>query len=280
MNVKLVKATAPSKGLENFALYTFMVEVPYYIWAELLTHKRMARNASSNRAMKVDKNIGLGFYSPEAFYEKGNGMSSGKPLPEDIQKKARAIWEDIWIKSVEASRALDELGVSKEQASRVLPTFKTMKGIVTGTKGFWETFFKLRDHEAADSAMQSLAKKIKSDVYNNSLISYSNEHCPFETPADEDLLRKDKSKVWAARIARISYMGEGDVSKDIILGERLLSDGHLSPFEHSAEWKRSPLPSALHSQHDVDSWKETFGVIDYLYGWENDRAKLEKNKKW
>lgn len=278
MDIKLIKATAPYKGMEEFTLYTFVVEVPYYIWAELLTHKRMARNASSNRAMKVEKNIGLGFYLPEVFYEKGNGMSSGNPLPEDIQKKAKEIWEDVWNKTMQASIALDELGVSKEQASRVLPTFKIMKGIITGTKRFWKTFLKLRDHPTADNAMQTLAKKIKTEIENPLNISYSTLHAPFELLTEKGFSREEKARIWAARIARISYMGEGDIEKDIKLGERLYFDGHLSPFEHTAEWKKSPAQSAVFSFDDIKNWKENVGDLEPIFGWENDRALLEKTK--
>ena len=51
----------------------------------------------------------------------------------------------------------------------------------------------------------------------------------------EEAIQKFKLKVSTARCARLSYMtfeGEIDYEKDIQLHDRLLADGHASPFEH------------------------------------------------
>lgn len=48
---------------------------------------------------------------------------------------------------------------------------------------------------------------------------------------------KEAIKIATARCARLSYMtfdGEIDYEKDIALHDRLLADGHMSPFEHCA----------------------------------------------
>ena len=53
----------------------------------------------------------------------------------------------------------------------------------------------------------------------------------------KELLTEAALKVATARCARLSYMtfdGEIDYEKDIQLHDRLLSDGHMSPFEHCA----------------------------------------------
>ena len=53
-------------------------------------------------------------------------------------------------------------------------------------------------------------------------------------------------KVSAARCARVSYLNHDgtnpDMNKDIILAEKLLGSGHMSPFEHQA--KPAVIPSA------------------------------------
>jgi phenylpropionate dioxygenase-like ring-hydroxylating dioxygenase large terminal subunit len=48
---------------------------------------------------------------------------------------------------------------------------------------------------------------------------------------------EELKRVSAARCARVSYLthdGKRDIEKDIELCQRLLSDRHMSPFEHVA----------------------------------------------
>ena len=59
---------------------------------------------------------------------------------------------------------------------------------------------------------------------------------PFYTKdVQEETHSRLKLKISTARCARLSYMtfdGEIDYEKDIELHDRLLADGHASPFEH------------------------------------------------
>lgn len=263
--------TAPEKGLEQYSLITCKIECPAYIWTELLTHKRFARNASSNRAMKVAKNLSsLGFYLPDTFFLDGSGMSSGEATSEEIQLKANKIWNKVWKYCSKASQELSDLGVSREQSSRVLPTFKMMRGLVTGTQDAWSKFFLLRISPLADRAMQELATKIKQSI-ETTPIQYGTFHLPFitnEELTDKVFTADEILYVNAGRIARISY---GDVSTkqdDYVLGKRLKDNNHMSPFEHTAGWVKNPRSNTLCSK-EKDRSSENFG-------WENARAAFEK----
>ena len=108
----------------------------------------------------------------------------------------------------------------------------------------------------AEIHMQALAEAIY-DAMNESTPKRLNPgewHIPFGDKMNEisiltivdnynisdmqnDLIEKAKIKIATARCARLSYMtfdGEIDYEKDIALHDRLLADGHMSPFEHCA----------------------------------------------
>lgn len=264
--VDCILKTAPNLGDEDYALATVSLVVPYYVWTEILTHKRFARNATSNRAMSVEKNIGLGYFVPNEFLSAGKGMSSGDPVDYDTHVKAVDIYRDVWDYCSKKSRELADLGVANEQFSRVLPAFKNMRGIVTGTMDAWKHFFKLRLTSLADSAMQDFASKTMHTI-GNCPFEYSKFHYPFRTDdgiADDDIRL---AFISAGRIARISYGNRNESDKDLSLGEKLYEDGHMSPFEHSAKWTRYPKQSAINSKA-ADGYGDRFA-------WQNFRSELE-----
>ena len=270
IKAECILKTAPNQELDQYALITCKVDIPGYVWMELLTSKRFARNASSNRAMTVEKNISnLGYYMPEMFFNQGEGMSSGFPTDMETQEEAEKIWQSVWKYCSKKAKALADLGIAKEQSSRVLPTFKMMRGLVTGTADAWQRFYDLRSSPLADAAMQEFAQAVMGAI-ENAETKYGVLHLPFITPEelDAEVFTADEIiAVGAGRIARISY---GDVStkkNDMELGQRLKTNGHLSCFEHSAGWIEFPWSNALCSKPED---------MDNNWGWENARASFER----
>lgn len=269
IEVKVVRKTAPKPWLEKYGVATVLVTVPSFVWTQLLTHKRLARNAASNRALSTDNSIGLGHYTPESFKGKGQGMMAGDELPPEVQMSAKAVWEAVWQYTSEAARILDTLGVSKEQANRVLPLFKNVTGVLTGTMSAWNALIPLREHNSADSAQKDeFIPLLKRELFAAPYV-YSYRHTPFieeGDPEDWDAL----CHVLGARIARASYGKPGQSGDDVRLSKRLLAESHLSPFEHPAKWEVFPSPSALHTIWDK------FGAIGLTSGWQNYRADVEE----
>jgi thymidylate synthase ThyX len=273
INVELILATAPDKYLVYKELYTFQVDLPYYVWVELLTHKRFARNASSNRAMSVTKNIEeLGYYIPDTFYLKGKGMKAGEPVDlfSELDHQCSTIWKSVWEFASKAAIELETLGITKEQASRVLPTFKMMRGLVTGTRDAFEKFLFLRDNVNADMAMQELAKQIEKKL-RTAKCDISTNHIPFLGDLE---ITSHNLMICAGRIARISYGKNEAKENDYELGMRLLVSGHLSPFEHMAFWETKSLSSCISSKEE-DIHRVNKEVWE---GWMNTRAMIEVNK--
>jgi len=258
MEVEIVKATRYKQEFKN-GLITILWTIPYYIHVENMTHKRFARNASSARAQKSDKHIAMGYYVPQVFYKQGNGMKSSK-MPIENQERAKLLYHSIWAESERIANELSKLGVSKEQSNRVLPTFKHIKVITTGTEDAWKKWLNLRYNENADVAMQLLAEQVN-DLIENVSWSYSDKHIPMGNENDN----------WievSARIARISYSNPKSGKNDFDLGNELIKNKHLSPTEHIAQWEYNPLRSAISSKMED---------LHENYGWTNYRSMIERD---
>lgn len=273
ISAKTILYTTPEVGLEEYSLITIEVNCPYFVWVELLTHKRFGRNASSNRALSVKKNIEtLGYYKPDTFFLRGKGMQSGTPIEQfsALDNYCIDAWDSVWEFCSNVAKNLEENGITKEQASRVLPTFKMMKGLVTGTYDAWMKFLELRDSPFADNAMQDLAKKIRFQIENpdKEVYQIGHMHVPFWKA---DYYTTNAYLIAAGRIARISYnANSSDDEADHILGQRVINNGHLSPIEHIAMWGDDPLKSAICSKNE-DCW-----VNDLVLGWTNLRSWYEE----
>lgn len=161
ISARPVLLTSPFASHHRYGLTTIEVNVPLYVWTELLTHKRLSRNATSNRAMPNGRNVAMGYYQPPVFYAKGSGMAIGDPLLANTQDIAQTIYREVWEFCAAKSKELDTMGVCKEQSSRVLPTTKMIKGYVTGTVAAWQAVFSLRKHPSADCAMQLLMDQVE-----------------------------------------------------------------------------------------------------------------------
>jgi len=263
ISATVVKAT---RGFENApnGLISMVLDVPAYIWMELLTHKRFARNASSSRYQSANKHVAMGHYNPQVFWTNKDKEGVSHLLNLDDSSIAMQIWETAWAHAVKAVEQLTALGVSREQANRVLPTFKMMRGMLTGTEDAWRKMLMLRDSLQADTAMQRVAhmmreqiKGIKWDVNFN--------HYPLAEDGEDYF-------VAVGRIARLSLGSEGnDKEKAVALTKRLKKDNHMSPFEHCASYNTKPLLSAIcNKAEDIYFFRER------TYGWSNVRARIEE----
>lgn len=280
MIVVPVLATRPP-GRSDRGLLTVEVEVPLFVWVHLLTHKRLARNASSARAQSPARRLLKGFYTPKAWKSKGFHMTPGDELPAGLQAELTMRWERLHDHVAEEvhkmtllARAAGYTGIANEQINRVFGTSQYMRGILTATEDAWAQIIALRDHAAADEATRDLAGMLRMALNGAEWVN-AEAHVPYGA----DVEPGTPDQVWnraAARIARVSNgaPGAGRRSDDELAAD-LLTEQHMSPFEHIARWQPSPLPSALCSKPEdvmfVDDNDHEFGH----YGWENVRAVLE-----
>ena len=291
---------------------TYVLTFPRFILSEYNTHRMLSKNSASSRAIpfsKMLKSVEEDPFIPIKFMIGHKGMQgteyfTGKSM---IYDSDGVLGNDIdvltheWLlardNAVKQAKFMSEKGLTKQICNRLLEPFLWHKIICTGTE--WENFFALRAHEAAEIHIQELAYKML-EAYNNSNpveLNPGEWHIPFGDKFDSDKIQQIKTldqqnedlikvKIATARCGRVSYMnfdGSDDYQKDIDLHDRLLTSGHLSPFEHCAI---AMSKSDLMSNYNVKNNKEDFGwsgnfkgFIQYRKTFDNENQKDDRVNK-
>lgn len=272
MNVVVRGATRPPIEQDGYGLVTLEVTVPLYIWTEILTHRRFSRNASSARAMSTKRYAEMGYYLPPVWYTQGNGMQSGKPITKEAyrtvcEEEYAAIMQATTHAAQKLAYLAPDMSVSKEQANRLIPPIKMVRGIITGTEAAWMAFRRLRKNNAADVAMERFAE----------MVDYTIMHCVWERKEIHTPYDSESEEERIARIARVSY-DRTSGKNDHALYQTLLDDQHLSPFEHRAEWVLHPPLSNFSCRPDDVLFLTQTGQVwhrESYYGWKQQRSDVD-----
>jgi len=242
-----VKRVYDSVSSGGSRLTTFSLKYPRFIHAEFMTHRMFSRNASSSRAIPVNKIIQQVIDDPAMPVYWGSnkpGMQAG----EEVSETMRAMSKEEWLRgrdnAVKTARLMNELGLHKQIVNRVLEPWHHIHVVVTATD--WGNFFNLRCHPDAQPEIKVLAEMMRDVYYDSNWMTpprgEDEWHLPFvqweELTSDEFSL-DDLQKISVARCARVSYMNHDgsnpDPAKDIALHDMLLASGHMSPFEHQGK---------------------------------------------
>jgi thymidylate synthase ThyX len=227
-------------SVDGKRITSFILEYPRFIHAELMTHRVFSRNAASSRAIPINKFIEDVLTNPAMpihWGAKQKGMQADSEVDEETKIKAMQIWHEAKEDSIRHAKRLNELGLHKQVANRLMEPFFHITTLVTATE--FKNFFKLRAHKAAQPEIRELAYKML-DLYENNIPKEKNIgewHIPFGDQYLTGLSIREKLKVATARAARISYKnfeGQINIDNDYQLHNDLLAEGHFSPFEHSA----------------------------------------------
>lgn len=250
---------ADSKSEFGHRLTSFLITFPRYILAEFNTHRMFGRNSASSRAIpfnKMVKNVEENPFVPMKWMIDHKGMQGTKYVEDEACAQIR---KDQWLHSRDAAvanakmlhRSIDEMGVhpdndnyepiTKQVCNRLLEPFMWHTVICTATE--YQNYFALRANDAAEIHMQKLAY-LMLDNYNEVQPLFLREqkwHTPFIAEEDHlDFVDGIACKVSVARCARTSYTVVGEPDKkhmqteDVELHDRLLAQGHMSPFENVA----------------------------------------------
>ena len=236
IEAQIIKDSVNSVGNR---ITTWVLTYPRFIHSELMTHRAFSRNASSSRAIPIEKMIKAvedNPAMPEYWGLNQKGMQASEEADKEQIAEAKKRWLLARDNAVAQARHLLDVGLHKQIVNRVLEPFTHMTVILTATE--YGNFFALRAHKDAQPEFQILAHKML-ELYNNSKPQSLGEgewHIPFsENMPDVDVATK--IKIATARCARVSYLtfdGKIDVAKDIELHDQLSTSGHWSPFEHVA----------------------------------------------
>lgn len=223
-------------------LWTLQLKYPRFIHSEFMTHRLFSRNASSSRAIPVERMINMVRRQPAHPIHWGKNQPGMQAREEsEYADVAYQLWREAAFNAVGVAERLKEYGLHKQVVNRLLEPFQFINVIVTATE--WDNFFKLRMHEDAQPEIYELARAIHVAMVSTQpqQLSEGYWHVPYITDEEwedtgtplEDLLLAS-----AGRCARVSYMKHDGTSpvleEDIALAKRLLEAGHMSPFEHQA----------------------------------------------
>lgn len=235
-------------------LTTFVLEYPRFIHAEILTHKMLAKNSQSSRAVPVKNVLSVNndFVRPIVWGKNKSGMSSDEVLNVTEQAFAENLWNKAANHAFEMSAALSEVGLHKQWANRLTEPFSRIKVVISGTE--WDNFFWLRiDPAAAQPEIVELATKMK-ELYDSNkpeMLFDGDWHLPYintDIKFNSDLPKRvyldsngneldieEALKISASCCAQVSYRKLDD-SKDKALDiYNKLFNGpkpHYSPTEH------------------------------------------------
>lgn len=239
------------------AEYEFLQEI------SLMDDENLSRNASSSRAVPVEKMI-QGVIDDPAMPVRWGANQPGMqdagdhdvlvgcfPLENGMVYFDERTPQKAWLLArdyaVSAAKGFAEAGYHKQVVNRLLEPFGHISVVVTATE--WENFFALRCHPDADPTMRALAEAMRDAIAESAPGSWeAGWHLPYITEDDFDTtkgLPRNGSDMFdwlamisAARCARVSYLNHDgsnpDIDKDLALAQRLLESKHMSPFEHQA----------------------------------------------
>lgn len=240
-NVKILKDSVSELGDR---LTTLEVTFPRIVLSEFNTHRMFSRNSASSRAIPIDKiikKVEENPFIPNHWGRNQKGMQAHSEIDSSLFSSAIDNWLSARDEAVKSAKSLQSLGVHKQIVNRLLEPFMWHTAIVTATD--WDNFFALRCHADAQPEIKLIAEMMKSAMLNSNPQSCLAEawHLPLvddiDTLTHENHTTDDIKLISAGRCARVSYLthsGTREPAADIDLANKLMSCGHMSPFEHIA----------------------------------------------
>ena len=213
-------------------LTSLKVRFPHIILPQVLTHRVFSRNTSSSRAIPVARLIADverdPFIPREWRYSADRGMQPGEVMSAEDAEESLADWTDALRFNRGRARKMAKRGNSKEHVNRILEPYAHVSMIITATK--WKNFLKLRLDSHSQIEIRDLAEAIRDAMAASTPreIRIGEWHMPYGDSSD-----RMQSAACCARISYDSHDGGKATPKaNLRLADRLMADGHWSPFEH------------------------------------------------
>jgi thymidylate synthase ThyX len=229
---------ASQNPLNGEKVYTFVVEVPKYINAEVMTHGNLSINASSSRAIgfPITKLQGNTPFIPPIVQKPAKSMYGTNEVDYAVYQEFK---EDLSLIFNLTKTLLTKFEgqVHKQHLNRYIEAFTMQTMVITGNHYAWLNFFKLRDSEFADPNICVLAKLIKG-IFKNTVPRERYAHIPMVNGEDWEMLLGDEMLVGmlsAGRIARVSYNNHQkleSIQKSLDRAKMLKDSCHASCFTH------------------------------------------------
>lgn len=217
-------------------IITWELMYPRYIHSELMTHRQFSRNAASSRATPTKVLVEEVRKHPVFFDEvrlNQKGMTGGELVGDDVLQEFKRQWEDAANTAADYAENWLKMGIAKQTVNRILEPFLPIRTIVTATD--IDNFFKLRLAPDAQPEIQSLAKAMN-ESREKAGVSVEEVHIPYaEYFSDKTEHLVTRAIAACARVSVARNDGKKTTyEEDLAFTKRLLSAGHMTPFEHVA----------------------------------------------
>lgn len=236
--IRVIARIIADSALNGSRITTFSFLLPKSLLAQLNTHRLLSRNAQSSRGIpprKMLEEVKLNPFIPQKFGLQQKGM---QPAPASSQQEAE--FNRLWWTALEEAEAIVEsmidAGMSKQYTNRILEPFAYARVVLTAVD--LDNFFNLRCAEDTQFELRDVAIAMR-DLLAKNTPQETEYHLPYTTEAERNQFSFAVcAKLSAARCARVSYnrldASPPDFQSDMTRAQQLLSDKHLSPFEHQA----------------------------------------------
>jgi len=280
MSFNSVKVIQDSSDTQGNRLLTYEIETYRYIWAEVLTHKMLNKNAQSSRAVPVSSVLSVNESNPVfpiAWGKNKGGMSATEVLEGSELATAQTLWFEAARNAFQTSKELSDLGLHKMWANRLTEPFSRIKVVITGTE--WDNFLWLRDDpEAAQPEIVDLARKIKeAQINSDSVLLFAGQaHVPYVdrvsigngmqyfVKGEGEVSLEIALKISASCCGQVSYRKLDDsFEKALSIYDRLF-DGpkpHFSPSEHQGIVMNTPKLNLWNRVFNT-KWQEGVSHVD------------------
>lgn len=241
---------------------TFELNYPRFIHAEVMTHKMLAKNAQSSRAVPVASTLEVNkeWVKPIVWGKNKAGMSSADVLKDHDLYAAQLIWDSAAERAFDYSKRLSEIGLHKQWANRITEPFSNIKVIMSGTE--YANFFWLRrDPDCAQPEIVELANQMHAAYeaskpekllagewhmpYIKTELDVYGERIFFDSNGDK-LSIDDALQISASCCAQVSYRRLDDTKEKALEIYNKLFSGpkpHYSPTEHQGRVMRPVQPA-------------------------------------
>lgn len=142
-----VEIVADSVNQFGDRLTSLVLTYPRIIHAEMLTHRMLSRNASSSRAVPIQKMIEAvknNTFCPFEFQKAHKGMQGSEYFTGQDREDCIKLWLESAELALQQAEKMKEKGITKQIINRILEPYQYYTVLITGSKEGWYNFFELR----------------------------------------------------------------------------------------------------------------------------------------
>ena len=147
MNEIKVEIVADSINQQGDRLTSLVLTYPRIIHAEMMTHRMFSRNASSSRAVPIQKMIEAvknNTFCPFEFQKAHKGMQGSEYFTGIERQECINLWLESAELALQQAEKMKAKGISKQIINRILEPYQYYTVLITGSKEGWDNFFNLR----------------------------------------------------------------------------------------------------------------------------------------